>query len=84
MTATATRSSFAYGYGRDLGQQFDVLAAFAGLETRRKMALYDILMYGCVDGGSNFRKTVEFLWPQASHKDTMRLETFLRQRLNMD
>lgn len=80
MPATATIHQFA----RDIGRGFDVLTAFSALETNRKMALYDILMCGSIDGGANFRKTVEFLWPQASHKDASKLEFFLRQRLNMD
>ena len=80
MPATATVSKCA----RDLGRSFEVLTAFSDLETNRKMALYDILMCGSIDGGANFRKTVEFLWPQASHKDAVKLEFFLRQRLNMD
>lgn len=71
-------------YARDLGQSFNVMDAFAVLETKRKMGLYDLLMHGSIDGGSSFRKTVEFLWPQASHADAVKLETFLRQRLNMD
>ena len=70
-------------YARDIGQKFNVLNAFADLETRRKMALYDLLMHGSMDGGANFRKTVEFLFPQASHADAIQLEAFLRQRLNV-
>jgi hypothetical protein len=78
MTASA-----ALKFARDIGQSFNVLEAFVALETRRKMALYDLLMHGSMDGGSNFRKTVEFLWPQASHADATQLEAFLRQRLNV-
>lgn len=77
-------NSTALNFARDLGCDFDVLAAFQGLETSRKMALYDLIMFGCVDGGANLRKTIEFLWPQASHKDAMKLEHFLRKRLNAD
>ena len=75
--ATALKRPEGFGYS------FNVMNAFAVLETRRKMALYDLLMHGSIDGGANFRKTVEFLWPQASHKDAMKLEAFLRQRLNV-
>lgn len=66
---------------RDLGRGFDVLAAFQSLETSRKMALYDLLMFGTI---ANFRKTVEFLWPFSTKEDSIRLEGFIRRRLNAD
>lgn len=80
----AVAQAFAPGFARDIGHDFEVLNAFSALETNRKMALYDILISGSIDGGANFRKTVEFLWPQASHKDASKLEKFLRERLNME
>ena len=68
-------------HARDLGRPFEVINAFQDLETSRKMALYDLLMFGTA---ANFRKTVEFLWPQSSKGDAVKLETFVRRRLNAD
>ncbi len=69
------------GNARDLGRPFDVVNAFQELETTRKMALYDLLMFGTE---ANFRKTVEFLWPQSNKSDAVKLESFVRRRLNAD
>lgn len=69
------------GNARDLGRAFDVINAFQTLETTRKMALYDLLMFGTA---ANFRKTVEFLWPQSGRGDAVKLESFIRRRLNAD
>ena len=65
-----------------LGHRFDVLTAFQSLETNRKMALYDLLMFG--NGREPFAKTVEFLWPQSNGSDATKLEHFLRRRLNAE
>lgn len=69
-------------FERDLGRNFDVFGAFQALETNRKMALYDLLMFG--SGAQTFKQTIEFLWPQSSSSDATKLEHFLRNRLNAD
>jgi hypothetical protein len=38
-------------------------------------------MFGTV---ANFQKTIEFLWPQSSKADALKLESFVRRRLNAD
>ena len=79
MQDTAVNVQFA----RDLGRNFDVLGAFQALETNRKMALFDLLM-AANSNSSSFKRTVEFLWPQSSNKDVIKLESFLRRRLNTE
>ena len=79
MHDTASNARFA----RDLGRNFDVLGAFQALETNRKMALFDLLM-AANSNSSSFKRTVEFLWPQSSNKDVIKLESFLRRRLNTE
>ncbi len=81
MRPTSALKQYPTGNARDLGRPFDVVNAFQTLETTRKMALYDLLMFGTA---ANFRKTVEFLWPQANKSDAVRLESFVRRRLNAD
>lgn len=71
-------------FARDLGKNFDVLHAFQALETNRKMALFDLLMVGNNDNSSSFKRTVEFLWPHSTRGDVLKLESFLRRRLNTE
>ena len=52
---------------------FDVMQAFAGLDSSRKMALFDRLS----DSRQNFYKTVTLFWPQAQTEDCKKLERFL-------
>ena len=56
---------------------FDVVQAFAALDSTRKMALFDRL------NGSRktFYKTVTLLWPTASNADCKKLESFLARHI---
>lgn len=58
---------------------FDVVEAFALLETSRKMALFDQLMANRMNA---YRNTIHALWPQASDDDIRKLEMVLRHRLD--
>lgn len=73
-----------FSSARDIGRRFDVLNAFQSLEINRKMALFDLLMIGETDDTMSFRRTVEFLWPHSSRSDVVKLEGFLRRRLNAE
>lgn len=57
---------------------FDVVEAFALLETGRKMALFDQLMANRMNA---YRNTIHALWPQAGDDDIRKLEMVLRHRL---
>lgn len=58
---------------------FDVVEAFALLETSRKMALFDQLMANRMNA---YRNTIHALWPQAGDDDIRKLEMVLRHRLD--
>jgi len=58
---------------------FDVLAAFSGLETQRKMTLFDQLMCGRANA---YRNTLKSIWPQCNDNDARKLEMILRARLD--
>lgn len=53
--------------------QFDVMEAFSGLDSARKMALFDRLS----DSRKTFYKTVTLFWPHADMNDAKKLERFL-------
>lgn len=56
---------------------FDVVKAFAELDSARKLALFD-QMNGAT---KTFYKTVTLLWPQAKLSDCRQLERFMVQRM---
>jgi hypothetical protein len=56
---------------------FDVVDAFAKLDSARKLALFD-QMNGAT---KTFYKTVTLLWPQARPADCKQLERFMVQRM---
>jgi hypothetical protein len=58
---------------------FDVVAAFSGLETARKMTLFDQLMCGRANA---YRNTLKSIWPQSNDNDARKLEIILRARLD--
>lgn len=58
---------------------FDVVAAFSGLETTRKMTLFDQLMCGRANA---YRNTLKSFWPQSNDNDARKLEIILRARLD--
>lgn len=58
---------------------FDVIAAFSGLDTSRKMALFDQLMCGRANA---YRNTLKSLMPQSDEHDARKLEIVLRARLD--
>jgi hypothetical protein len=58
---------------------FDVVAAFSGLETNRKMTLFDQLMCGRANA---YRNTIKSIWPQSNDNDARKLEIILRARLD--
>lgn len=58
---------------------FDVVAAFSGLETTRKMTLFDQLMCGRANA---YRNTLKSIWPQSNDNDARKLEIILRARLD--
>lgn len=58
---------------------FDVVAAFSGLETNRKMTLFDQLMCGRANA---YRNTLKSIWPQSNDNDARKLEIILRARLD--
>ncbi len=53
---------------------FDVLEAFAGLNSRRKMLICDHLFF---ENRAAFQQTVGLLWPEATAADMRKLEKFL-------
>ena len=60
-------------------KNFDVVAAFSGLETTRKMTLFDQLMCGRANA---YRNTLKSIWPQSNDNDARKLEIILRARLD--
>lgn len=56
---------------------FDVMQAYADLDSARKMALFDRLS----DSRQTFYKTVTLFWPEAKTSDCKKLERFLMHRL---
>lgn len=58
---------------------FDVMAAFSGLDTARKMTLFDQIMAHRVNA---YRNTMKSFWPQSSDDDARKLEIVLRQRIS--
>tara|TARA_B100000508_G_C11315276_1_gene206695 strand:- start:97 stop:330 length:234 start_codon:yes stop_codon:yes gene_type:complete len=56
---------------------FDVVKAFAELDSARKLALFD-QMNGAT---KTFYNTVTLLWPQAKASDCKQLERFMVQRM---
>jgi hypothetical protein len=58
---------------------FDVVSAFAELETSRKMTLFDQLMCGRANA---YKNTIKSLWPQSNDNDARKLEIILRARLD--
>lgn len=56
---------------------FDVVKAFADLDSTRKLALFDQM-----NGSTRtFYKTVSLLWPEAKPSDCRELERFMVQRM---
>jgi hypothetical protein len=70
-----------YGHKLSQGQvvDFDVVTAFADLETSRKMTLFDQLMSGRANA---YKNTIKSLWPQSNDNDARKLEIILRARLD--
>ena len=60
------------------GQSFDIVGAFAVLDTERKMSLFDQLMANRMNA---WRNGIHALWPLASDDDARKLEMTLRHRL---
>ncbi len=56
---------------------FNVLKEFSGLDSVRKMALFDRLS----DSRKSFYKTVTLFWPQAQVSDSKQLERYIVQSI---
>ncbi|HNQ92787.1 MAG TPA: hypothetical protein PKI93_07645 [Alphaproteobacteria bacterium] len=59
--------------------EFDVISAFSGLDTSRKMVLFDQLMGHRVNA---YRNTMKTFWPESTEDDARKLEMMLRSRMN--
>lgn len=58
---------------------FDIVSAFSGLETSRKMSIFDQLMGGRANA---YRNTLKSIWPESNDHDARKLEIILRARLD--
>lgn len=59
--------------------KFDVVSAFSGLDTSRKMVLFDQIMGHRVNA---YRNTMKNFWPESTEDDARKLELMLRSRMN--
>lgn len=65
------------GYAHSV--EFDVVSAFSGLDTNRKMALFDQILGNRV---SAYRNTMKSFWPNSTDEDARKLELLLRTRMS--
>lgn len=66
-----------HGYAQSV--EFDVVSAFSGLDTNRKMALFDQILGNRVNA---YRNTMKSFWPNSTEEDARKLELILRSRMS--
>lgn len=65
------------GYVRNV--EFDIVSAFSGLDTNRKMALFDQILGNRINA---YHNTMKSFWPNSTEEDARKLEIILRSRMS--